>query len=157
MGNNFLNAMPGEIITEEKVYAVLREWVYKSFDIKQEHLAGVYRGMLLQECSQAIKPFVKMIGYYLKTKKSEGYEKIVKDFIKHYETFTEAFTEMLKKNRYNLYVFCYISLAWTEVVEEFLKEASTHKDMIASNIAVQLQEDINRIVDEVFESKKSFS
>src|ERR1700752_3057361 len=103
MKSNFLNAMPGEIITEEKVYAVLREWVCKSFDIKQDHLADVYRGMLLQECSRATKPFVEMIEYYLKTKESENYEKIVKNFITHYETFTEAFAETLKRNRYNLY------------------------------------------------------
>ena len=157
MKSNFLNAMPGEIITEEKVYAVLREWVCKSFDIKQDHLADVYRGMLLQECSRATKPFVEMIEYYLKTKESENYEKIVKNFITHYETFTEAFAETLKRNRYNLYVFCYISLAWTEVIDELHKNANSYQDMVACNIATQLQTDINRIVDEVFESKKSLS
>ena len=94
-----------------------------------------------------------MIKFYLKTKKNENYEKIVKDFITHYEAFTEAFEKMLKSNRYNLYFFCYISLAWTEVIDELHKSASTFQDIVACNIAIQLQGDINRIVDEIFEQK----
>src|ERR1700740_2665209 len=147
MIDNFLCVLPGEQITEEKINAVLKQSITTTFEIKH-HLNEFYQRRIIGECYKATTPFVDMLKYYLRTKENEDYEKIVTDFMLHYEAFITALTEVLQSNRFDTYVFCHVSLAWTEVTEQLHLSAIKYSDIIANNISVQLLADINRIVDD---------
>ena len=154
MENNFLNLIPEGQISEEKITAILINWSNETLNDK--HAAfGIYRKMLVQECSKLTKPFLELIKFHAKPKEKENFDQIEKEFLKRYQTFTDTFRNTLQSNRSHFYLFCYISVGFTEVIDQFQKEAHQHRDLIASQLALQLQTDINRIVDEEFENKKA--
>lgn len=154
MEHNFTNVIQGEKITEEKTNEIIRQSLDNLFFFEDE-LIRICKKLIRRECEKITTPFVNTIQYYLCSKEKESYDYIVKTFIQNYEAFTNEFNKVLESNRYNIYIFSVISHVWTEVVEEFEKEARTYNDMIASSIAIQLQKDMDYIVDDVFENKKS--
>lgn len=153
MKANFSGHIPTEKITEEKITAILSKWADET--INGRHKAfGIYRETLVHECKKLAKPFLELIKFDIEENEKPDFNNIEKRFLKKYQNFTDTFRQTLQSNRAHFYLFCYISVGVTEVISYFLKEACTYGDLVASHLALQLQADINRIVDEEFENKK---
>jgi hypothetical protein len=141
-------------ISVKKVNEVLVIWVNHNLNSSHPHIVDIYKSLLINECCIVSKDFSRFIRNFASIKGKENYQEVCDKLVKQRKEFIHQLIYILDRNRSNPYIFCYISLAWSEVFEYFLEHALQNFDFFATHIALQLQDDLNHIVDRLFEKKK---